>query len=71
MKTLNERINILEKQHKERDVREKLNLEKFETFTEKFTFVIRMLQKVDHDNKQIQNEHRQLILKYNQERTMT
>ena len=43
VKTLNERIQILEKQHKERDLREKMNLEKFETFSEKFTFVIRML----------------------------
>ena len=51
VKTLNERIQILEKQHKERDLREKMNLEKFETFSEKFTFVIRMLQKVEHDNK--------------------
>ena len=51
VKTLNERIQILEKQHKERDLREKMNLEKFEAFSEKFTFVIRMLQKVDNDNK--------------------
>ena len=68
--TLNKRCVMLEKQHKQREIQEKQNLDKLQQFTNKYQFMSRMVQKIDSDYQAAKKSNAQLIKKFNGERQL-
>ena len=59
--TLNQRCITLEKQHEQREFKEKENLDKVQSFTDRFQFMSCMVQKLDTDYLVLQKEHAILL----------